>query len=202
MLKNVIFDFGQVLVRFEPSYMVGKYVHDPEDKALLEKVVFDRLYWDRLDAGTIGDDEVVALCKERLPERLHDSVEKAYRNWIYNLPEIDGMREMLIGLKRDYGIPLYLLSNISIYFSSHADEIPVLELFDKCVFSGEIGLVKPSREIFAHLCRIADLVPEETLFVDDSAKNVDGARAFGIDAYLFDGDVKRLERYIRGVLLK
>ena len=40
-IKNVVFDFGQVMVHFEPSYMVGKYVEDKEDAALLEKVVFD-----------------------------------------------------------------------------------------------------------------------------------------------------------------
>ena len=54
-IKTVVFDFGQVMVHFEPSYMVGKYVTDKEDAALLEKVVFDRLYWDKLDAGTIID---------------------------------------------------------------------------------------------------------------------------------------------------
>ena len=60
MIKNVVFDFGQVLVRFEPSYMVGQYVSDPIDAKLLEEVVFDRLYWDRLDAGTISNEEVIA----------------------------------------------------------------------------------------------------------------------------------------------
>ena len=65
MIKNVVFDFGQVLVHFEPSYMVGKYVQDAEDKPLLEDVLFDRLYWDRLDEGTITDEEVLAACQKK-----------------------------------------------------------------------------------------------------------------------------------------
>ena len=48
-IKNVVFDFGQVMVYFNPKYMVGVYVKDKDDAALLEEVVFDRLYWDRLD---------------------------------------------------------------------------------------------------------------------------------------------------------
>jgi putative hydrolase of the HAD superfamily len=79
-INNVIFDFGQVLVHFEPSYMVGVYVSDENDKALLEEVVFDRLYWDRLDKGTISNEETVSLIKERLPERLWDVSEKIYYN--------------------------------------------------------------------------------------------------------------------------
>ena len=58
-IKNVVFDCGQVLVHFEPSYMVGVYVSDKEDKELLEMVVFDRLYWDKLDLGTITNEETV-----------------------------------------------------------------------------------------------------------------------------------------------
>ena len=106
MLKNVVFDFGQVLVRFEPSYMVGRYVTDPKDAALLEDVIFDRLYWDPLDAGTISDAAVVEACKARLPERLWDVTEKIYYNWIYNLPEIDGMDALLAIVQMPPGIPV------------------------------------------------------------------------------------------------
>ena len=59
MIKNLVFDFGNVLVRYEPEYMVSQYVSDPEDKRLLAEVLFDRLYWDALDEGTITDEEVV-----------------------------------------------------------------------------------------------------------------------------------------------
>lgn len=200
MIRNLVFDFGKVLVHFDPEYMVGRFVSDPDDAALLEAVLFDRLYWDRLDAGTISDEETLRLSCERLPERLHSVAEKIYYAWIYNLPEIDGMRELLVGIKEMYGTPLYLLSNISLYFASHRDEIPILELFDKCIFSAEVGSVKPSREIFGKLCSECGILPEETLFVDDSPINVEGARDFGLHAYLFDGNAARLGEYIESVL--
>lgn len=194
-LKNVIFDFGQVIVHFEPDYMVGQYVTDKGDASLLSEVVFDRLYWDELDRGTITNEEVLCECKKRLPERLWEVADKIYYNWIYNIPEIDGMCELVTYLKEKYGLRVFLLSNISKYFASHKDEIPSLKLFEKCVFSGLLGIVKPSREIFDYLCNVCEILPEETIFVDDNEANIRGSEAFGIKGYVFDGDAKGLKKY-------
>ncbi len=199
MIKNIVFDFGQVLVRFDPAYMVGCYENDREDAKLLAKVIFDRLYWDRLDAGTITDEEVIEGCHSRLPKRLWEVADRIYNNWIYNLPEIDGMGQLLARLKAR-GVHLCLLSNISTTFASHADEISILSYFDSCVFSAVCGYVKPTEDIFSYLCKTCDLDPHETVFVDDSAANVKGAEAYGIRGYLFDGDAKRLEKFLDHLL--
>lgn len=200
MIKTVIFDFGQVLVHFEPEYMVGRYVTDSEDKALLQEVLFDRLYWDRLDEGTISNEETLVLAKERLPKNLWDVCDTIYYNWIYNIPEIEGMRELIIYLKERYGVNIYLLSNISTYFSSHREEIPILSLLDGCVFSGEIGIVKPSREIFQHLLNKYSVSAEECIFIDDNEKNIKGAKEVNINTYLFDGNAKALKEYLDNLL--
>lgn len=198
-IKNVVFDFGQVLVHFDPSYMVGQYVSDEGDAALISEVLFDRLYWDRLDAGTISDEEVVMESCKRLPARLHDVTREIYYHWIYNLPPMDGMEALVRELKGK-GIKLCLLSNICTYFADHAEEIPILSHFDRCVFSAVCGYVKPSQEIFRYLCETCGLDPTETLFVDDSAKNIAGAERYGIRGYLFDGDVAALRTYLEGIL--
>ena len=99
MIKNAIFDFGQVLVHFEPDYMTGKYIKDEADKNLAKEIIFDRLYWDRLDAGTISEEEVISGIKSRLPERLWESSVSAYKNWIYNIPEIEKMAELVKYIK-------------------------------------------------------------------------------------------------------
>ena len=200
MIKNFVFDFGKVMVKFDPDYMVGRYVSDKSDAKLLEEVVFDRLYWDRLDAGTISDAEVIDECKKRVPERLWQAVKEIYYNWIYNIPEIDGMSELAAEIKHEYGAPLFLLSNISTYFASHKDEIPCLKHFDKCIFSAVCGHVKPNSDMFEYLCRECGIKPEETLFVDDSPKNIAGAEAFGIKGYLFDGDAMKLKKFIKNLM--
>lgn len=201
-IKNIIFDFGQVLVHFEPSYMVGVYVDDAEDKALLEEVVFDRLYWDRLDKGTISNEETMSLIKARLPERLWDVADKIYYNWVYNIPEIDGMSELLSHLKNKHGVRLFLLSNISNYFAEHSGEIEILKKLDGLVMSAPIGIVKPSYEIFDHICKKYDIVPSEAVFVDDRTDNIEGAMTYGISGYVFDGDAAKLKNYLDELLSK
>jgi len=199
-VKNVVFDFGQVMVRFDPAYMVGQYVADRADARLLETVLFDRLYWDALDKGTISDEEVLLACRVRLPERLWSVAETVYYHWIDHLPEIPGMRQLSVELKEQRGLRIFLLSNISKYFAAHSHEIPCLSHFDGLVLTGPLGIVKPHREIFDHLCRTYGLVPEETVFIDDNPANTAGAERFGITAYLFDGDAEKLRAWLESLL--
>lgn len=195
MIKNVVFDFGNVLVRFDPMYMTSLYIDNPEDAALVAEVLFDRLYWDRLDSGTISDEEVIAESCKRLPQRLHDKTELIYNNWINNIPTLDGMEALLVKLKSK-NIRLFLLSNISRGFSEKSDGIQILKYFEKCIFSAVCGHVKPNRDMFEYMLRECDISSEETLFVDDNEKNIGGAVDVGINGYLFDGNVERLENYL------
>lgn len=200
MIKNIVFDFGQVLVHFDTEYMTKQYIKDEKDAVLAEKVIFDRLYWDRLDAGTISDEELIKCVKERLPEHLHKSAEDIYMNWIYNIPEIEGMKDLIKSLKKDYGVSIYLLSNISTYLASHSDEIPILKEMDGCVFSAVCGFTKPNHEIFNHLCEKFNIKPEETIFIDDSEINTKSAELFGIKAYLFKKDPDNLKKWIDSII--
>ncbi len=196
MIKNIVFDYGNVMIRFDPAYMVGRYVSDARDAALLAEVVFDRLYWDALDDGSITDGEIVEAVKKRIPERLWAVSEEIYYNWIYNLPEVEGMNGLVRHVKEDLGARVFLLSNISTYFADHAHERGELEPFEKCIFSAAVGHIKPNADMFGYLCRECGIEPQETLFVDDSEKNIRGAEAFGIKGYLFDGDSAKLRKYI------
>lgn len=202
MIKNYIFDFGKVLVEFDPDYMTAAYAVDPIQAKVLAPVVFDRLYWDPLDAGTITDVQVKEAFALRLPAQLLDTACRIYDNWQAHLPPIPGMRELLKKLKNE-GAKLYLLSNISIGFSQKYKQVPDLtelfSLFDGLVFSGPLGMVKPSRQIFEYVLQRYTLLPEETVFVDDSPVNVAGAEAVGLHACLFTGDAQKLERQLRNI---
>lgn len=195
MIKNVIFDFGNVLVKYDPVYIVSGFSDNQEDIQAVASVLFDRLYWDRLDEGTIEDSEVVEESKKRLPKRLHALIEKSYYGWIDRLPEISGMSALIESLK-SRGVKLYLLSNISQYFADRYQRFPILRQFDGLVFSGVIHKVKPSKEIFEYLFDAYKIKSEESVFIDDAQRNIDGAKAVGLATYLFDGDSKKLEEYL------
>jgi putative hydrolase of the HAD superfamily len=192
MIRNIVFDFGQVLCRFDPPSMTAPYVENDEDRDLVSSVVFDRLYWDRLDAGTISDEEVVTASKARLPARLHDAAERAYYGWLDNLPPIKGMWELVERLYREKDVKIFVLSNISRHFAANASRFPVFRYAEDLIFSAECGHTKPHADMFEYLCERCHIKPSETLFIDDSPKNIEGAAAFGINGYLFDGDAERL----------
>lgn len=196
MFKNVVFDFGQVLVSFDPEYMVSRFVSDPDDIKLLTETVFDRLYWDRLDRGSISDKALLEQVRARLPERLWGAAEDIYYNWIYNIPEIEGMREIIESLK-SMGTRVFVLSNISTYFAEHEKEIPILSLLEDCIYSAVCGFAKPDPKIFEYLCGRCGISPADTLFIDDNAANIKGAEDFGITGYLFDGNVQKLKDFLK-----
>ena len=200
MIKNLVFDLGQVIFSFKRQYMVERYVSDEEDSVLLQSVVFDRMYWDKVDSGTLTDEEALSHMLPRLPKRLHTVAEKIYCNWIYNIPEIEGMTDLIREMKKRFGIRAFVLSNMVKRFVDHSYEMPFLTEFEKCIFSSVCGLTKPNIEIFEYLCRECAIAPEETLFIDDRQINVDAAEAFGIKGYRFTGKAEPLREYLIDLL--
>ena len=199
MIKNYIFDFGWVLYKFDCEYMARKYIKNEEDYNIVYPVVFDRFYWDRIDDGSLTDEQAKAEFCKVLPERLHAVACEIYDNWHKNLLPIDGMAELVKGIKAKGG-KLYLLSNVSIGFAEAYKEVPdikeLLSLFDGLVFSGPLHIVKPSAEIFEHIISKYNLKREECMFIDDNEKNIDGAEAVGMKGYLFDGSCENLRKQI------
>jgi len=109
------------------------------------------------------------------------------------------MRDIVEKLYNNPDINLYLLSNISKGFAEHKNEIPILKYFENCVFSATCGHTKPNRNIYEYLCNTYSLIPSETLFIDDNTNNINAAIDFGINGYIFDGDVEKLDEYIKKV---
>lgn len=199
MIKAVIFDFGQVLVHFDPDYILAEAIPDAEDRKSAAEILFSRKYWDRMDDGTLSEAE---LCRSAVPlidEKYRAAAEAAIMNWHNRLPEWEGMRELLCDLK-ERGVPVFLISNISRGFAEHSGEIPILSFIDNAVFSAVTDYVKPSPEIFELACRRFGYSKEECVFVDDSEKNINGALAFGLNALLFDGDAAELRRRLSALL--
>lgn len=199
LIKNYIFDLGQVIVKFDTKYMTSIYFEDEKEAKKAEEVIFDRVYWDKLDDGTITDEEVKEGIRSRLPESFWERACTVYDNWHKNLPFTDGIRELIADIHSSGG-RIFLLSNVSIGFAEKHSEVPeFVKLFSKfegLVFSGPLGIVKPSAEIFLHILNKYYLNADETVFIDDNTKNIAGAKAVGIDAYLFDGNTAKLREYL------
>lgn len=197
MIKNYVFDFGNVLAKFCPDEIASAYVDSAEDRKKIIEVFFDRLYWDRLDDGTITDEEVKSAAKERLPEDLYKVGCIVYDSWIELRTPIPGMQKLVSDIKES-GAKVFLISNISIGFAEgYHRSAWIKELFDKfdgLVFSGPIGIVKPGKEIYNYLLTKYNLKAEECIMIDDSPKNIEGAKNAGYEGYVFDGDAEKLRK--------
>lgn len=194
MYKNIVFDYGMVLVRFEGEE-ISRHFMSEEDATVFAPVFFDRLYWDRLDRGTIEREEMLDDVMHRLPNFSRELAGRVFDEWPYVLPPIDGMPELVAAL-REQGRGLYLISDIAKNFAAIAHRQPIISDFDGRVMSSTIGITKPNPEIFRHLLDTYSLDPAECIFIDDRIGNVEGARAVGMQGYHFDGDARRLAAFL------
>lgn len=199
MIKNYIFDFGNVLAEFCPDKLTAPFVKNEKERKYISEIVFDRLYWDRLDAGTITDAQVKSEICIRVPKEMQELACSVYDGWIENLTPVDGMQQLVADIgKTDKR--MFVLSNISIGFAKSYDKVSwikeLLSHFDGAVFSGTVGMVKPDTKIFRHLLYTFGIKADESLFIDDSPKNIEGAERIGIRGYLFDGNSEKLREYL------
>jgi len=191
MIRNIIFDMGNVLIRYDPEYFIDRAgVTDPRDKALLLSELYRSPKWALMDYGQWTEEDLEAYALPRLPAHLHKLVPGLISHWD-PLEPIPGMAELVSDCKKaDLGV--YLLSNASFRQPEYWPKVPGHELFDGTVVSAFVGNVKPSAEIFEYLLERFQLKAEECFFVDDMPGNVAGAKQCGIDGFVFQGDANAL----------
>jgi putative hydrolase of the HAD superfamily len=196
MIKNIVFDMGNVMIYFNKDIFLDQAGVSGEDRTLLSRVVFDSLEWARLDRGSLTDDEAIALMCARLPQRLHAQAAQFVTAWDRPIVPMEGMAALVRELKaKGYGI--YLLSNASRRQHSYWPRIPGSECFDGALISADVGLVKPQPEIYRRLCETFSLIPGECVFIDDATSNAEGAFFSGLQAIVFHGDVEELRAKLR-----
>ena len=199
MIRNIIFDFGNVLGWTLADVTTRTYVSDEEEQKLIRQAVFDPKDWDCLNRGTMTDEEMLDKICSRLPEQLREDACIVYNNWTNTATPVPGMIRLVREL-REKGYRMYLLSNATKTFSEKYKDIPwmvsVLEQFDGLVFSAKVGMAKPDDAIYQYVLDTYNLNAEETLFVDDYKENAEAATRLGIHGYVFDQDVEKLRKYI------
>ena len=195
MIRNLVFDMGNVLIHYIPQVFMDRLGVPAEDQPLLAREVFGSVEWIRMDRGTLGQEEAVAAMEARLPRRLWEYARRLVLGWWLDGPlmPVEGMAALLEELK-GLGYGLYLLSNATVRQPEYFPGIPGSQFFDGAVISAHWKVLKPEREIYEILFREYGLEPSECFFVDDLNINGEGALCAGMDGYIFDGDVGRLRQ--------
>lgn len=191
MIKNIVFDMGNVIIRFDPELFMVRLGLAEEDRRLLKRELFVSLEWSRMDRGSLTDEEAAEIVCRRVPERLHDAVRRLVGMWDRPILPVEGMYELVEEL-RGMGYGIYLLSNASFRQHDYWPRVPASKFFDGALISADVKLVKPQPEIYRLLCDKFSLVPEECVFIDDSTSNAEGAYFCGINALVFHGDAHEM----------
>lgn len=196
MIRNIVFDMGNVLLYFDRDYFISRLGIEGEDKELLKREVFLSLEWARMDRGSMTDAEAAESVCRRLPERLHEAARKLVKMWDRPILPIEGMYELIEELKaKGYGI--YLLSNASYRQHDYWPRVPASRFFDGTLISADEKVVKPQPEIYRLLLERFQLQAEECFFIDDVPANIEGAFYCGLPGAVFHGDAGLLRRDLR-----
>lgn len=196
MIRNILFDMGQVLIRFDQDYFIRRLGVTGEDVGLLMREVFRSVEWVRMDRGSLTEAEAKTSICARLPEHLHDAAEKLICMWDRPILEVPGMYELVEELKeKGYGI--YLLSNASFRQHEYWPRIPASRFFDGKLISADVKVIKPQPEIYRLCLEKFGLEAESCFFIDDAPANIEGALCCGIAGAVFHGDAKLLRQQLR-----
>lgn len=184
-IQAVIFDFGNVLLEWNPRHVYRRYF--PNEEAMeqfLHEVNF--MDWNaQQDKGRTFAEGVAELSKH-FPH-YSELIQAYHDNWEDSIGEyFEGTVEIMKQLKKA-GYPLYGLSNWSAEtFPIAREKYNFFNLLDDMVISGEVGMIKPEPEIFEHLLERIGKLAQECLFIDDSLANIQQAQKMGFTAIHFE----------------
>ena len=194
MIRNIVFDMGNVLVRFEPErFMDIAGIMDSQDRKMILNELFKSTEWAQMDLGILTEETAEPIVLQRFPDRLRPSVSRLLFHWADQRETVPGMWNMLKRLK-NAGYSLYLLSNASVMQHDYWPRFPMSTLFEGKLISCDVGIVKPNPAIYLCFTERFGLQPDECLFIDDQPANVAAAIQCGWSGIVFHGDAEEAEK--------
>lgn len=201
MIKNIIFDFGNIIVKFNEYNMVSEFTDKEEIKKFLIDNVINSDEWvgkGMLDLGIISLEEAANRINEKTHNIYKDEVTNFLLGFSDKLVINDNILDIIKKL-RNKGYKTYILSNTNkVTFDLFRDKLE--PLFDGLVLSYKINKIKPYEKIYEYLLNTYNLNPNECLFLDDREDNIATANRLGISGRTINKDdvndiLKALKEY-------
>lgn len=184
MIKNIVFDIGNVLAGFVWQDFYRGFGYSEEIFQKLADATVKSPMWNEMDRGAMSDEELLAGFIENDPSiekeirEVFQNVQGMVRRYDYAIPWIHELKEK--------GCGIYIISNFA--HKAHmecADALDFLKEVDGAILSYQVKLIKPSPEIYRLLCSKFGLEASECVFIDDVEKNVEAAKAEGMEGIVF-----------------
>ena len=187
MIKNIVFDVGNVIIHWQPREIVSQYIKDEKAIDILSKEIFLNEDWYKMDSGDLSYWDGVKLFKSRVPDNLKRYVDEILEpsNWNEKYIFLEKTEELIDKLKAN-GYKCYILSNISDVVGDAIRNSSPGKKMDGLILSAFEHKVKPNKDIYELLFNRFDLKPEECFFIDDRKDNIDAGRELGMNGFVFD----------------
>ncbi len=193
-IKNVVFDFGGVLLDWNPRYYYRDIFKDDEKLEYFMKNIITSTWNAQMDRGRTFE-ECMKELSDLNPE-FKDEINQYRKGWEVMLKgEIESGVRVFNAVLNSGKFKMYGLTNWSAETFPYAfNRFPILQKLEGIVVSGEEKMVKPEKGIYLTLLERYNLVPEETFFMDDNINNVEVALSRGIHSVQFTGTDENLEQ--------
>ncbi len=184
MIKNIVFDLGNVLVEFNPqAYLEGLGYSAEEIPPLIDIIYGD--YWNRYDRGdykTVADLRI-ALCK-KYPKYGNDFFKILQPDWV-NIHRVITDTADYLGELKQRGYKIYILSNLATESYEFVKKLDFFQKIDGGVFSTFENACKPEEKLYRVLLERYNLNADECVFLDDKPENIEVAEKLGINGIVF-----------------
>ena len=185
MINTVIFDIGNVLVHFRWKELYADLGFTGEKFERIADATVRNPWWEEFDKGLMTTEEIIERYAESAQEykedivRIFDHMGELVRLYDYAIPWIQELKQR--------GYLVYVLSNWSkpAYDANIDTNLRFLKYTDGGIMSFMEGIIKPDRRIYERICNRYDIKPEQAVFIDDNAANIEGAKTFGLNAIHF-----------------
>jgi putative hydrolase of the HAD superfamily len=187
-IRNIVFDLGGVLLNINPKRTIEAFGQLGMEQLIGDKgLTYDHAIFYLMEQGKITPDQFRDGVRKLLTNEVtNEQIDLAWTAMLLDFPKI--RVELLQKLSHKFD--LYLFSNTnaihvekyqSIFRNQHGFEVS--SLFKKVFHSNEIGYRKPTFESYQEIILLSGIRPEESLFIDDSLPNVEGAIACGLKGF-------------------
>jgi len=205
-IKNIIFDFGGVILDIDPQLTINEFVKlGVNDFSKLLTPEFTEEIIGKFERGILTPEVFRAKLKSFLNIDITDQqLDDAWNSLLYDIP---AERIEIIGqVKKNYQIILLSNSN-EIHYDLYVRDLQLRfgyrefdELFHKAYFSFDLHLLKPNPDIYEFVINQHGFLPEETLFIDDKIENIEAARKLGLKTYQLEKPERVRDIFTDGML--
>ena len=202
MIKNIIFDIGNVILNFNVDEVLPIFTNDEEEQKFIFENIIKSPEWlgySLIDAGYLTREAAIEMQKDRTNHINDDLISNFWNNY-NNYLKIDDRVINIIKKLKNNNYKIYLLSNINAYTHEHIKTSGLFELVDGDVLSYIEHQIKPYDSIYITLINRYSLNSDESLFIDDRYENVKTANKFKIQGKSvkpddYDSIIKLLDEY-------